>query len=225
MLVRIQYFPLSHSVVSMIQILLGSILLSLVHAAIPNHWIPLVAIGRAQRWSHRETLWVTVVVGLAHILSTVAIGALVGLVGLQLAHEYEEAAAIIAPTVLVLLGIVYIVLDFRHHRHKHIHTESLVQKSRAAVIASLSFAMFFSPCLEITGFYLSAGVYGVIGIVVVSLVYLLVTVLGMVLLVYIGMKSIERVRWSFLEHHEKAVGGVVLIVLGVLAYFSGGHIH
>lgn len=209
----------------MLQILLGSVLLSLIHAAIPNHWVPLVAIGRAQKWSHKETLWITVIVGLAHILSTVAIGVLVGFVGLQLAHEYEEVASIIAPLVLVVLGIVYVVLDIRHHRHKHIQTETLVQKSRAAVVASLSFAMFFSPCLEITGFYLSAGTYGSLGIVVVSLVYLLVTVIGMVILVYIGMRSIERVRWSFLEHHEKAVGGIVLIVLGIVSYLSGGHIH
>lgn len=209
----------------MVQILLGSVLLSLIHASIPNHWVPLVAVGRAQKWSVRDTVWATVIAGLAHTISTVAIGVLVGLVGLKLSHEYEEMAVIIAPIVLVLLGLVYIVLDFRHHRHRHIRMETLAQKSRAAIIASISFAMFFSPCLEIDGFYLTAGAYGGLAIAIVSLVYVLVTVSGMVILVFVGLKGIERVRWHFLEHHEKAVSGIVLVVLGLLAYLSGGHMH
>lgn len=209
----------------MVQILLGSMLLSLIHAAIPNHWIPLVAVGRAQKWSVRETVWATIIAGLAHTVSTVAIGVLVGLVGMKLSHEYEEMAAVVAPVVLVILGVIYIALDFRHHRHRDIRMENLTQKSRAAVIASIAFAMFFSPCLEIDGFYLTAGAYGGIGILTVSLVYIFVTVLGMVLLVFIGSRGIERVRWHFLEHHEKAIGGIVLVILGLVAWFSGGHVH
>ncbi len=41
---------------SFIQVLFGSIALSIVHASIPNHWLPLIAIGRTERWTHRETL-------------------------------------------------------------------------------------------------------------------------------------------------------------------------
>lgn len=32
----------------MISIVLGSFLLSIVHALVPNHWIPLVAIGKTE---------------------------------------------------------------------------------------------------------------------------------------------------------------------------------
>ena len=39
----------------MIQILTGSILISVLHAIIPNHWLPVLAIGRKEGWSLAET--------------------------------------------------------------------------------------------------------------------------------------------------------------------------
>src|SRR5437773_11467181 len=33
------------------------------HAAIPTHWLPFVAAGRAQRWSHSKTLLITALAG------------------------------------------------------------------------------------------------------------------------------------------------------------------
>jgi nickel/cobalt exporter len=37
-------------------LLLGSLVLSLLHAAIPNHWLPIVAIGKRAGWSAAEKL-------------------------------------------------------------------------------------------------------------------------------------------------------------------------
>jgi drug/metabolite transporter (DMT)-like permease len=79
--------------------------------------------------------------------------------------------------------------------------------------------MFFSPCLEIEAYYFTAGALGWGGIAVVSMVYLIVTVLGMLLLVDLGRRGVEKMKWHFLEHHEKRVTGLVLVVLGVFAYF------
>ncbi len=42
----------------MVQLLVGSIVLSLVHAAIPNHWLPIIAVGKSERWSRAEILWI-----------------------------------------------------------------------------------------------------------------------------------------------------------------------
>ena len=209
----------------MLNILLGSILISLVHAAIPSHWLPLVVVGRAQRWTQGETLRATVLAGLAHTISTTAIGVLIALAGLKLTHEFEETSTFTAPMVLILLGMVFIVLDLRHHRHREIKVETFEKKSRAAVIASLSLAMFFSPCMELSAVYLQAGTFGGAAIVAITAIYLFVTVLGMVVLVYLGMRGVERVRWHFLEKHEKAVSGIVLVALGLVTLLTGGHSH
>jgi hypothetical protein len=78
--------------------------------------------------------------------------------------------------------------------------------------------MFLSPCLEIEAYYFTAGTHGWPAIIGVSLVYLVVTLSGMLLLVYLGFRGLEKLRWTYLEHHEKQVTGITLIILGILAY-------
>ena len=101
----------------------------------------------------------------------------------------------------------------------HATQERARKVSRFSLVASLCLAMFFSPCIEIEAYYFTAGTLGWHGIVAVSLVYLVLTVVGMVVLVDLGLKGAAGVRSRFLEHHEKGVTGLLLVALGVLAHF------
>ncbi|MCH7619548.1 MAG: hypothetical protein IH880_07260 [Candidatus Marinimicrobia bacterium] len=204
----------------MFQVFLGSFLLSIIHASIPNHWLPLVAISSSEKWTRRETLIATALAGFAHTASTILIGILVGLLGYKLSESYEPIVRVAAPVVLISLGLLYLFMDLRHtHTHTHGIKSSGKRGSKAAIIGSLSFAMFFSPCIEIEAYYFSAGLIGWSGIFIVSVVYLIVTVLGMLILVDVGLRGVKKLNWHFLEHHEKRVTGTVLILLGILAYF------
>ena len=91
---------------------------------------------------------------------------------------------------------------------------------QVAIIISLGTALFLSPCVAIGAYYFTAGTFGWLGIAIVSVIYLIVTIATMILMVSLGLKGREKVRWSFLDHHGKAVTGIVLIILGVLVYFS-----
>jgi hypothetical protein len=206
----------------MTQILLGSILLSAIHAMIPNHWLPLVAIGKTEGWSRSETLAFTGFTGLAHVTSTILIGIVAGLLGHELSSRYAAVASVVAPAVLIGLGLIYLGLELRGPAHQHAHLvapERGSRGSRLSLVATLSAAMFFSPCIEIEAYYFTAGALGWPGIVAVSLVYLTLTVGGMIVLVDLGLRGAEKIESHFLEHHEKAVTGVLLIGLGVLALF------
>ena len=195
-------------------------MLSAIHASIPNHWLPLVAISKSENWSRRETLTATAIAGFAHTASTILIGIVVGILGFTLSDAYESTFRIIVPFILFGLGTLYIISGLKSpHSHSH-GTENIVgNNSKTAIILSLSAAMFFSPCLEIEVYYLSAALYGWTGIITVSLVYLIVSILGMILLVDLGLKGAARLNWHFLEQNEKSVTGIVLIFLGILAYF------
>ena len=205
----------------MIQILIGSLVLSVIHASIPNHWIPIVAIGKTEKWSRNETLWVTAITGGAHTISTISVGIIVGLVGYKLSSTHEFATRVVAPLILVILGLIYLIVDLKrsHHHRNPVEIGSIPKKSKFLIIASLGTAMFFSPCIEIEAYYFTAGILGWPGIAVVSVVYLIVTVLGMLLLVDLGCKGAERIKWHFLEDHEKKAMGMVLIALGIFTYF------
>lgn len=205
----------------MFQIFIGSLLLSIIHASIPSHWLPIIAIGRSEGWSRNDALMVTGMSGLAHTLSTVIIGVTIGFIGHELSSRYEFITGVAAPLILIALGLFYIIMDLLKNR-KHNHAagnESLNRKSKWTIAITLSVAMFFSPCLEIEAFYFSAGTLGWTAIAVVSLVYIVVTISGMLILVDLGLKGINRLRLHFIEHHERLISGIILIVLGVSGFF------
>jgi len=210
----------------MYQIFIGSLALSLIHALIPNHWIPLIAISKTEKWSQRQTLWATAITGFSHTFSTIIIGIAIGILGYKLSVGYSIVTTVVAPIVLFGLGIIYVILNFRGGHHHHDNPEQITPTSTKAgnarwraILTSLSLAMFFTPCIEIEAYYFQAGTIGWIGILIVSAVYLIMTLVVMLLLVYLGIKGIQTFDSHFLEHHEKGITGVVLIALGLLAYF------
>jgi len=212
---------------SIVQIFLGSLLLSLVHATIPSHWLPIIAIGKAEKWTEKETLTITAITGASHTISTIIIGIIVGLVGYKLSESYHFITKYIAPSILIALGLVYFFLEYRHtliktaHQHHHIDVGGIIKKrkSKRSIVLMLSIAMFFSPCLEIEIYYFTASRLGWLGIGIVSVVYFFVTVLGMMFLVHFASKGVRKLNWHFLEHHDKLISGIVLIIVGVLAFF------
>jgi len=208
----------------MYQVFIGSLILSTIHALIPNHWLPLIAVGKTEKWTRSQTLWATVITGVAHTLSTILIGVIVGLIGYKLSAKYSAISETIAPAILIALGLAYVLMDLRKHHHHHEFEEAAVQaksgRSRwIAILTSLSVAMFLTPCFEIEAYYFQAGTIGWAGIFIVSAVYLFITVAIMLLLVSVGIKGAGKLRSDFLEHHEKRVTGMVLVALGVLALF------
>lgn len=207
----------------MLQIFLGSLLLSLIHALIPHHWLPLITISKTEKWTNKETLMATVITGSSHMISTIVIGIIVGFVGIKLSESYSYITSYAAPTILLVIGIVYLLMDLRaHQHHHHFDVENQNQKhkrSKTAIITSLSIAMFLTPCIEIEAYYFQAAALGWSGIFMVSAVYFIMTLLFLLILVYLGLKGINRFNTHFLEHHSKSVTGIVLIILGLIAYF------
>jgi len=207
------------------QIIVGAFLLSIVHASIPNHWIPLVALSKSEKWTEKFTMSATAIAGFSHTLSTIIIGIIVGFLGYKLSGSYSFIVGVIAPSLLILLGIIYLVLSIRankhhhHHHHHEIHLEDVKKKTTAAIILTLTISMFFSPCLEIEAYYFVASQLGWQGIITVSLIYTIITIAGMLLLVWLGMKGVRKIKSHFIEHHEKTITGVLLMVLGIAGYF------
>jgi len=205
------------------QIFIGSLLLGLIHPLVPNHWIPLIAISKTEKWTTRESVLATLLTGFSHTISTIIIGIVVGFVGIKLSENYSYITRVAAPVVLLSIGLIYIALDFRskhHHHHFEIDKNKIkAKKSKTAVLISLCIGMFLSPCIEIEAYYFQAATKGWLGILIVSSVYLMVTLTMMVALVYLGLKGVNKMKSDFLERHEKLITGLLLIFLGLFAYF------
>lgn len=195
-------------------LLIGSLLLSIFHALIPSHWLPVLAIGKQEGWSKRQTLWITFLTGLAHVLSTVLLGVGLAAIGGMLAHRIEAFTHWLAPGLLLLLGSYYVYQHYRHH-HFHLHR----QNSRFGVIGTLVLAMFLSPCLEIESYFLAAGQYGAVFVALLALVYGIVTVSGMLVWMLLALRGLQRLDWHAWEHYAGLITGVTLILSGISLFW------
>lgn len=202
----------------MFSIITGSILLSILHGVIPNHWLPVLAIGRKENWTINEVTRVTFLSGLAHALSTIIIGVIIGLLGLKLTESVQHFSHIVAPSVLILLGIFFI---YQHHRHRHfyLHNQPKSALSKNKIIITLVIAMFFSPCMEIEAYFLLAGSMGWYAIITIALLYLTISVSGMVLWVRLAYKGILKLNWHKIEHNAGIITGLTLIITGIISFF------
>ena len=203
----------------MIALLVGSIVLSLLHAVIPNHWLPILAIAKKERWKDNETLQVTFLAAMAHVVSTVAIGVVLAWLGLELSHRIEAFTHWIAPLILVLIGLFFIWQHYRH-KHFHIHAKELEgMKPKSQLVWSLALMMFLSPCMEVEAYFLAAGEIGWWVVGLIALVYAVVTVSGMVLWMRIALRGLKNVDWHRIEHNAGLIMGGILIATGVFLYF------
>lgn len=201
----------------MVALITGSLVLSILHALIPNHWLPVLAVSRKENWTISETTSVTLVSGLAHALSTVMIGLIIGLLGVQLAEHVEQFTHFVAPVILIGLGIFYV---YQHHRHHHFSISSGgTRLSRNRIILGLAVAMFFSPCFEIEAYFLMAGAHGWYQVVILAILYSVVTVCGMVIWVRLAYKGIFQLNWHSLEHNAGIITGVTLVLTGIVSFF------
>lgn len=200
----------------MITLVTGSLVLSVLHAIIPNHWLPLLAVSKKEKWDIAETTRVTLIAGLSHAASTILIGVLLAVIGAKLAVVVESFTAYIAPGFLVLLGGFYIYQHSRHHHfHLHGHPE---QAAKKRLILSLASAMFFSPCFEIEPYFLLAGTEGPLLVVMLAALYTVVTVGGMIFWVRLAYRGLLKMNFHALEHNAGIITGVTLVLSGILTF-------
>lgn len=202
----------------MYSIIIGSLLISILHAVIPNHWLPVLAIGKKEGWSLGETSRITFVAGMAHVFSTIIIGLLLGLIGSELTEHIKDFTRIIAPSLLILLGLYFVRQHYSHH-HFHLQKEQLQKKTKKSIILSLVIAMFLSPCMEIEAYFLLAGAKGWYMLAAIAAMYASITIAGMLIWVRIVYKGLLKLNWHKWEHNAGIITGLVLIVTGIISFF------
>jgi putative Mn2+ efflux pump MntP len=201
------------------ELIIGTLTISILHALIPSHWIPILAFEKKFNWTHRQTLRITIISALAHALSTVLLGIAIGLLSFKVSKGYENISTIISSVILIVLGSVFI---FRHHKHNHFHLHNegeLQQLSSAKIITVLITGMFLSPCLEIEGYFILAGEAGLKYIFLVSLLYILISVAGILIWLSFAKQILKKINAHKIEHNAGLISGIVLILTGILNFF------
>lgn len=202
----------------MTSLLIGSLLISLLHAVIPNHWLPVLAIGKKEGWSLAETTRITFIAGMAHVISTVVIGLLLALIGSELTEHIEDFTKIIGPSILILIGLYFVRQHYTHH-HFHLEKKQIEKKKKGAIIVALVIAMFLSPCMEIEAYFLLAGSKGWYFLAMIAALYAIITIAGMLVWIRIAYKGLLKLNWHKWEHNAGIITGLVLIITGIISFF------
>ncbi len=203
----------------MFTIIAGTILLAMVHALIPNHWLPLVAVARAEKWKLRDVTSITFISAMAHVLGTVVLGIVLGLIGKELQEKYGGTIRMASSVVLIVFGLVYYTVNLPHHHPSSQKDVVQYKRSKRKWILIFIFMMFLSPCLEVESLFLSAGAYGMGLVTLLSFIYAVISISGIMLLVNLGTKGVDLLSAQFIEHNEKRISGVVLIAVGIVSFF------
>jgi hypothetical protein len=203
----------------MFSVLAGTVLLAIVHALIPNHWLPLVAVARAEGWKAREVTIITLSAALAHVVGTVALGLVLGFIGKELVEDYGKAIYVGSSVLLIVFGLIYYTVNLPHHHHSGNQDVVAYKRSKRKWVLIFIVMMFLSPCLEVESLFLTAGAYGMGLVLMMSAVYAIVSISGILLLVSLGHRGVNLLPAQFIEHNEKRISGIVLIVVGIVSFF------
>ncbi len=199
----------------LLQLYLPVILISILHAILPNHWLPVVAISRQMNWSGGRTAGVTMLAALAHSMSTVIIGVGLAYGGMKL-QGVLPYFRFVAAGILIGLGVLFI---WRHQHHKHFHMRDVTlasSSSMSLILGSILLAMFLSPCLEVGALFIVGGAKGMWITLIMAAIYTLTSATGMTVFAWLAVHGLKKMDWHRLEHNTGLISGSILIVTGLL---------
>ncbi len=93
------------------------------HAILPDHWVPLAVLGRTRRYPLSRIARLSGLAGIAHVLVSIVLGAVIIAVGLQFRSTVQHAQDTIIGCILIATGIGFLVLEAIGHGHHHDHDD------------------------------------------------------------------------------------------------------
>jgi len=216
--------------------------IAFVHSILgPDHYLPFVAMARARDWSLAKAVRITMVCGLGHLAGSVVLGLAGIALGLQLSSItwLESARGGLAAWLLIGFGLAYTVWGLRqahrnrphshwHHHdgaahmhehthhggHAHVHDKESASKSLTPWLIFVIFVL--GPCEPLIPLLMyPAARESTAGVLVVTAVFGVVTVLTMTLAVALALLGLETVKIRKLEPYGHAVAGGTIHACGL----------
>jgi ABC-type nickel/cobalt efflux system permease component RcnA len=210
------------------------------HAVLPDHWVPLAVLGRARRYPLAKIARLSSLAGIAHVLLSIVLGAVIIAIGLQFRSAIQNAQDTIIGGLLVATGLGFIVLELtgrgHHHDHDHDHDHDHAhhrdhahhhddnhphdhdQRGGLRGLAALMvpFGAAASPDLTILPVFLAATTAGVATAVSSVVVFAAVTIGTIVGLTLAAAKGSYQFEGEWLERWGNTITAAVLLVIGAL---------
>jgi ABC-type nickel/cobalt efflux system permease component RcnA len=204
---------------------------------VPDHWAPIALIARQQGWTRLQTVRAAMIAGTGHVLSTLAIAAVVWIAGVAFAQRFGGWVNTLASLALVLFGgwiAISALRDMRRgghdhghghshdHEHGHDHGHSHDHgghehgaKPAAGKGTALLLILGSSPMVEGIPAFFAASRYGPPLVIVMSLVFAASTIATYVILCVASVAGLERVSLGPIERYGEVLSGAFIAIIGV----------
>jgi len=203
------------------------------HAVLPDHWVPLAVLGRARRYPLTKVARLSGLAGVAHVLLSIVLGAVIIAVGLQFRSSVSSAQDAIIGCLLIATGIGFGVLQAtgrghhhdhdhdHHHDHDHDHRHMRADPDAGRGVRRLAaimvpFGAAASPDLTILPVFLAATTAGVATAVGSVLIFGAVTIGTIVGLTLGAAKGGYQIKGEWLDRWGNAITAGVLVIIGAL---------
>jgi len=213
----------------------------------PDHYLPFVAMSKARGWSKQKTLRVTLICGGGHLAGSVALGLLGIVLGIQLSslEWMESVRGNFAAWLLIGFGLAYTAWGLRqayrnrphthwhshdgfththvhsHHQdHAHVHERAGSTKSLTPWVIFVIFVL--GPCEPLIPLLMyPAARESMLGILMVTTIFGLVTVATMMLTVFLAIVGLSRFKLKSFERYNHAIAGSAILACGLGIAFFG----
>jgi nickel/cobalt exporter len=220
-----------------------------VHTALgPDHYLPFIMMSKARGWTTTKTVWITLLSGSGHVMSSV----LLGLAGVFLGTElmklkaFEAFRGSLAAWLLIGFGFAYFVwglwraIKNKKHTHTHIHEDGVVHShphvhtgSHAHVHDEKSNARDITPWILFTVFVLGpcesliplimypAAKSSMAGMYLVTIIFAFTTLITMLAIVLLGVWGIGFAKIGSWERYTHAIAGGTICFSGLAIMILG----
>ncbi len=213
----------------------------------PDHYLPFIVMSRSGKWSIKKTAFVTFLCGIGHVLGSVVLGLLGVAMGVALARLelIESVRGELAAWFLIAFGLVYFVWGVRRairnkphqhihahadgtmHQHKHVHASEHLhvhtKKNEKNLTPWVLFTIFvLGPCEPLIPILMfPAAKENMFGLVMVTLIFGVVTIVTMLVVVIIGVYGVSLFPTEKLERYVHAIAGATISLSGMAIQFLG----
>lgn len=222
--------------------------IAFVHTLIgPDHYLPFVMMGKARKWSATKTALITAACGLGHVCGTVVLGSIGIALGIAVTHleTVTNTQGHLAAWALIAFGATYFVwglrnaLKSRPHTHRHVHEDGSVhehththfgthlhvhdKEGAKSLTPWILFIIFvLGPCEALIPVLMfPAAQSSVFGVIFVTSVFALTTLVTMVGAVFLLSWGVAHVPTGRFERYTHAMAGAAICSCGLIIQFLG----
>ena len=199
------------------------------HAILPDHWLPLAVLGRTRRYPPGRVVRLSGLAGVAHVLVSIVLGAVIIAIGLQFRSQVKGAEDTIVGAILLATAAGFAIVELTGHGHHHddshehdehderTHAHEEASDSRRGGLSGLAavmvpFGAAASPDLTILPVFLAATAAGAATAIASLAVFAVVTITTIVALTLLAYSGGLQIKGDWLQpvgkpRHRSCPGG------------------